>query len=1853
MNTLKRKLTAILLTFAMLFSLMPALPQAAEAAEGNVQNSYIRYEYETSSSAELFGHVDVIVQDSNGNQLGETLKIDNYYKTYASTDSITVLDDNYEIEDIQVSDGVVTRKDVKPDQSTFAWTFSGDSATLTITLCEPYQAPEIKDPIGYSAVSYHISYNQLLKMMYVNGITDVSETTQIKSVQPIWVNSFAMDGVNFSRIDGTVGDTYWNLQVSGTTKDDVEPYNIRFIEIAYDNGDGEQVTKVPASALRFTGIKGEAYYRVESNNDDVHAVAFYNESDLNTADQYDLYAIRFVVDPDQNIGEENMPEDPVYNEALTDYKFVNWEIDAYYGDNGEAFLATTIVDRDMNVYAHKVSSSYSGGTYIRLMNNYDGEINQLIDRLVEGYNDKYNANILADQIDESTIKVRVYGVNNEYTNENYYSNDWSGTEYYLVHNYDAPGVSGGIDVNQNTHVGFNEVSSVTVYFSLNGEKDIATIEIPVGNNAGDLAKMMKGVGADHILQLYVIQEGQVVSGESEDPDPEPQPPAAPTEDELNALIDVTVDCESNEAHELQTYPDLSANSYTPGNVTANANGTYSYSLTVYNGAYVEKYNNEYVDGHKETGETSAVVELVNDGNGWKLVDGSATMIIPFLVTCDSGSQPVTGGTISGFEKDLIAGADEKAAAKEAGVDVENYYIPEKANQTVTIPYDGEVTLLYSITVKGSAEDEKFVEFFITDEGATLIDTESGVSTVKDKPGVFNGKLKGENASITFYVSKTFNADQLTEIEDETYLVNSASIKVKGEGAIETETEIDETVPAVEAEKPDAPTYEDMKEPVVNGAVKIDCINPLVQHEDPTYGLIEGSYTLPADGVVGDETNGFTYTITVSPDKYVETYNTNTHSSHTLVDGQSAKTITYKYDNGDWVVADTTALPLVYEVNCDATPDQYITGFDKELVSNAEAAEAAVGTSEGYAFPNGQGIVLVPNGGEVTLLYSITVQGKPGTAFVIEDQGAELVKGDVDATKGDNLFYGHLPAGEESLTFYVAKTFKVTDIVDGKLTNHAKIEIDKEDGEEGAIDPDVNPDVDEVVDAEEEPALPTEEWLEENFDVELDCKSNVGHENQTYDLVYKDGMLGTLTRDDAGNYTITMTVAGADYLEKFNEASGNVDHVVDGDETKTITLTYNNGWTAPENSSPIEFDVKCSGTGNFDINGIAKDLVAGQTDKDTAITNGVENLDSFTIPEADETVIIPAGESVTLLYSITVTGNDKKDVKFVVTDEGTTLVPSSAAVEQKDDGTYTGTIPEGGNVTFYVSKEFTGANINKDGELVNTASVDGADDETTVDPDDKVDETVPAEDGPALPDQDAMNALLDVVLDCASNVGHADGTYKDLLENSYDFGDVTHNDEGAYTVGVTIDSDKYIADYSNNVIKVAHEIQDGTPAIKTVILTYNEDQENWTTAESPVKFLIVCEGVYWDISNIEKDLVTEATLDDAKANGVSDDALKNIIVPEDMDDTVIIPEDGSVTLLYAITVSGKAGIAFSVEDPGTTLVKSSANVSVDENADVATYTGSIPENGIVTFYVSKNFTVDNITENGQLVNSATVAGDDGTTVNPGTEDDPANKDDEAIAGEEEDNRPTPPPYIPGGDGDDNPGDNDGPSGLNTEDHFSYVVGYEDGMVKPQRSITRAEVATIFYRLLEDDVRDDYDTTRNNFSDVTSDSWYNQTVSTLASMGILKGYEDGTFRPNASITRAEFAAIATRFFEETGATYEPGTFTDVTGDEWFAGAIMDAVNLGLIGGYEDGTVRPNNNITRAEACAIVNRTLGRVPDADHLLPADEMTTWPDNPSSAWFYADMQEATNGHEYEWITEDGNKIEEWTDILDKDWNDR
>ena len=218
-------------------------------------------------------------------------------------------------------------------------------------------------------------------------------------------------------------------------------------------------------------------------------------------------------------------------------------------------------------------------------------------------------------------------------------------------------------------------------------------------------------------------------------------------------------------------------------------------------------------------------------------------------------------------------------------------------------------------------------------------------------------------------------------------------------------------------------------------------------------------------------------------------------------------------------------------------------------------------------------------------------------------------------------------------------------------------------------------------------------------------------------------------------------------------------------------------------------------------------------------------------------------------------------------------------------------------------------------------------------------------------------------------------------------------------------------------------------------------------------------------------------------------------------------------------------------------------------------------------------------------------------------------------------------------------------LNTQDHYSYLIGYSDGTVRPNGRITRAEVATIFFRLLTDDARQRNWSSENNFSDVSADKWYNNAVSTLCHMGVLGGYSDGTFRPNAPITRAEFAKIAVSFAQANGsAVYS--YFTDVKTTDWFAPYVTAAKDNGLIEGYSDGSFKPENRITRAEACAIVNRVLGRKPSKSHMKISDRID-WPDCTTADWFYEAIMEATNSHTYQM----GKRVETWNDKLpQRDW---
>ena len=220
-------------------------------------------------------------------------------------------------------------------------------------------------------------------------------------------------------------------------------------------------------------------------------------------------------------------------------------------------------------------------------------------------------------------------------------------------------------------------------------------------------------------------------------------------------------------------------------------------------------------------------------------------------------------------------------------------------------------------------------------------------------------------------------------------------------------------------------------------------------------------------------------------------------------------------------------------------------------------------------------------------------------------------------------------------------------------------------------------------------------------------------------------------------------------------------------------------------------------------------------------------------------------------------------------------------------------------------------------------------------------------------------------------------------------------------------------------------------------------------------------------------------------------------------------------------------------------------------------------------------------------------------------------------------------------------------LNKEIHFNYVIGYTDGTIRPNNDISRAEVATIFFRLLTDEAREQYTTTAGNFTDVKAGMWCNRAIATLTNMGIIKGYTDGSFQPNKSITRAELATIIARFAKLDVNTK---TFSDING-HWAQKNIELAAGNGWINGYEDGTFRPNNNIIRAETFAMINRVLDRQTESvSDLLPTSDMNMWSDNLNeNAWYYKDVQEATNYHKCDRV---GDSVyEKWTEkVPDIDW---
>ena len=768
-----------------------------------------------------------------------------------------------------------------------------------------------------------------------------------------------------------------------------------------------------------------------------------------------------------------------------------------------------------------------------------------------------------------------------------------------------------------------------------------------------------------------------------------------------------------------------------------------------------------------------------------------------------------------------------------------------------------------------------------------------------------------------------------------------------------------------------------------------------------------------------------------------------------------------------------------------------------------------------------------------------------------------------------------------------------------------------------------------------PDAPTYDQLKGLFKVQIDCITSdkwgdqYEHKNKDYDPIEGSYTLGNVTANADGTWDLEVTVAAEKYVAQYSADRNETHTLADAYSSKTVTLVYQDDgtWSKPGDNIAFAFDVKCNPKYDLVYHGCG------------GFWEGDEELDrvSSTFPYFGEATI--------------------KRNEFVR--DG--YVFEGWALTDGGDVVYTG----GEDVTFN-DVNFPGLSENKGADLY---AVWALDKQGEIDPDTGEEtgdgiadyrqvfvryKSADATLGSVAPayqvvtldlDKNGDPIVVDISLDsvATANEGAEFIYWMQGPENTVSY-EASLKNAGLtlknYTPGYTYEFTAYFMDSDIGkpepvqTYKIDVDVTNGTgtffgAAVTTHILA--REGEDITIAFAPDA------GYALDTVTVDGEpavLTADGTY--TFPNVAANHSITVVYATDawnDKDDTTTggdgIPDKYQVVVKY---VAGKGGkitgkqvevLTITVDGHYSTVgdvTATGSQAAASHNWDFSRWVA--PNGGVAGW----NPTLDqqiikNAVGGGTYVFTALFRYDPYTppVVDPDPDD------------------PTPPPVNPN------------PPQLNTEDHYAYIVGYEDGTVRPEGDITRAEVATIFFRLLTDESRNEYWSQTNDYIDVAEGDWYNNAVSTLSKAGILNGYEDGSFRPNGNITRAEFATIAARFFE---ATYEgEDLFPDIEG-HWARDYINQAAHAGIVNGYEDGTFRPQDNITRAEAMTIVNRTLDRHPDADHFLA--DMITWPDNPETAWYYEQVQEATNSHEYVMMTDkDQNRYEDWTKLLEiRDWSD-
>lgn len=1115
------------------------------------------------------------------------------------------------------------------------------------------------------------------------------------------------------------------------------------------------------------------------------------------------------------------------------------------------------------------------------------------------------------------------------------------------------------------------------------------------------------------------------------------------------------------------------------------------------------------------------------------------------------------------------------------------------------------------------------------------------------------------------------------------------------------------------DKPTAPSEGNLSSLI--GNITVNCTNDKATHtpKSKDYALISGSYT--TSEVEGDAESGYTCTVTINSQKYVAQFDTDTGAAHTPAEATQSVTLTYDSNNKKWTAPSAT--PIVFDVVCEAEPDDPKVGdnfdFDKNIVD--VICETTSDHNYSYGLMNGYYTV-----DKKTKLSSdrwqceITINlDKYFALYNSEHTGHTRDKEHKEATATMRIYP----------TWY-ASSGKWIFVGTGAAKIYVKCD---------AVTPPTEPSGEDV-----------KKLLGDNA-VQIICTNNESnHGSKTFGLIDD-----TFTVRYGGQYTCEVKINSFDkYVEKFNTvldvAQGT--HISDASKAdqRIINLRWVNGkWTVMD--APAKHHVLCvtpkytvTYTDGVDTEEVFKDQVYTNLRKgaDTPAFDGgtpTRKGYNFTnwLPAVAETVTDNAtytaqwekddSQWFTVKYDANGGTGTVTDSKEYLSDDTVTVKGGNSLKKDGYDFTGWNTKKDGtgdtyaendefnitGNTTLYAqwkAKEysFTVNYLWDNTPIPNIPSTTGSDAlGTEVIPNTDIDGyTLISGQQTSMMIGTGENVLnlnyyKNVTLTANSDTKTYDGTEHTVT------GYTAKDNENKAVEGLTFtgvaspsasgtDVGEYDVEFSGSAVgahnklyivtavnpgkltitprkvtltsETASKVYDGTPLTKPEVTV---------TGDGFVKDEGATYNVTGTITNVgTTDNTFTYTLKDGtkatnytitKKEGKLTITEASAPTPGTFDFNDVVPDDGKVTPAITKTVKGNVGKNFT--EAFYVTVKGADETSKD-TMSAASYTGeakvTYSDLKDIAFLFAKN---DKLTFHDAGSYTYTVREIPGKTSRMSYDTTEYTLTIKVVLNKNTNKYEVESWQFPVGNREYptllnivntyrtyHPSTPSKPT-LNTGDHYAYVMGYPDGMVRPNGSITRAEVSAILFRLLSDKTRDEYFTTESSFTDVKAGAWYNNSIATLEKAGVIVDTaKGGAFRPNEAITRAELAAMLAQFSD--AKPVKGVKFSDVPAEHWAYEAIAIAAKMGWIEGYPDGTFRPDATITRAEMMTLVNRALERVPsDEDHLLSKRVMLTFPDCKSGDWFYIAVQEATNSHTYERAATEKNGDEQWTALrANRDW---